>query len=424
MGVVTRLAHAWNTFLDQDQNRMLDTMPFSEQGAGYSTRPGSVRTFINNEKSIISAIYLRLAIDAATVDIRHVKLDEQGRYQEDVNSGLHNCLNVEANIDQSGRAFMQDVFMTMFDVGHAAIVPIDMSTSPMNGGLFDVQTVRVGRVVQYYPSHVRVDVLNDITGRHEEVTIHKRHVGIVENPLATVMNDQNSTLRRLIRKLALLDMVDEQNSSGKLDMLIQLPFPIRSEGRRRDAAQRYADIQFQLRNSEHGIAYIDASEKVTQLNRPVENKMLEQVLSLREQVYTELGLTPGVMNGTATEAEMLNYNARTTEPVIDAVRSELHRKFLTKTARTQGHAYMFFRDPFKLVPMSVLAELADKFTRNEIVTSNEFRGFIGMRPSKDQQQLDRPANPASWWHHGGGRSSVQRGGHRTRGSVRRDQRNP
>jgi hypothetical protein len=292
-------------------------------------------------------------------------------------------MNVEANIDQSGWSFMLDLYLTLLEGGHIAAIPIDMSTAPANGGLFDVQTMRIGYVVQWYPRHVRVEAYNDRTGRREQVTVEKRFVGLVENPLYPVMNEPNSTLQRLIRKLNMLDQVDEKVSSGKLDMLIQLPYPIRSEGRRQDAMQRRRDIEYQLKDSTHGIAYIDATEKVTQLNRPLENNLLTQVERLLELLYSQLGLTKGVMDGTASEEEMLNYHARTIAPILEAVAGEFRRKFLTKTARTQGHDIMYFRDPFKLVPMKDLAELADKFTRNEIVSSNEFRGFIGMRPAKD-----------------------------------------
>lgn len=386
MGFRDRLSHAWNTFLNQDvQTNRRSTYPEYGGDLGPSTghRPDRIKSFINNERSIVAAMYMRIAIDAASVDIRHVKLDEQDRYVEDVKSGLHNCLNVEANIDQSGRALLQDVYMTMCESGHLAVLPTDMSKAPENGGLFDIQKIRVGFVVNWFPQHVRVRAYNEITGKLEEVTVRKRDVALIENPLYSVMNEPNSTLQRLNRKLSLLDIVDEQSSSGKLDMLIQLPYPIRSEARRKDADRRREDIQFQMKNSQYGIAYIDATEKVTQLNRPAENNLLKQVEYLREMVYTELGLTAGVMNGTATEAEMLNYYNRTIEPVIAAFADELKRKFLTKAARTQGHSIMYFRDPFKLVPMAELAELADKFARNEIVSSNEFRGFIGMRPSAD-----------------------------------------
>lgn len=386
MGVADRLKHAYNAFLNRDPAAQIS--PYtggynSELGAGHSMSPTRVRYGFSGERSIISSIYTRLAVDAASIDIRHVKLDEQDRYVEDVKSGMHNCLNVEANIDQSGRAFLQDLYLSMFEGGYVAIVPIDMSKAPANGGLFDILTWRVGRIITWYPRHVLVEAYNDRTGRREQVPIDKRYVAIVENPFYPVMNEPNSTLQRLIRKLALLDSVDEKVSSSKLDLLIQLPYPIRNEARKQDAEERRSAIEFQLQQSTHGIAYIDATEKVTQLNRPVENNLLQQVDRLLELLYNQLGLTKGVMDGSAEEAEMLNYFNRTIEPVIGAVSAELKRKFLTKTARTQGHDVMYFRDPFKLVPMGELAELADKFTRNEIVSSNEFRGFIGMRPAKD-----------------------------------------
>lgn len=395
MGVGNRLKHAYNAFLNRE--RPSEISPFStysdpDLGAGYSSNPIRARFGFSGERSIISSIYTRLAVDAASIDIRHVKLDEQDRYVEDVKSGMHNCLNVEANIDQSGRAFLQDLYMSLFEGGHIAVLPIDMSKAPKNGGLFDIESWRIGIVVQWYPRHVRVEAYNDRTGRREQVTVDKRHVALVENPFFTVMNEPNSTLQRLIRKLMLLDVVDEKMSSGKLDMLIQLPYPIRNEARKEDARERRRDIEFQLQDSTHGIAYIDATEKVTQLNRPVENNLLGQVERLLELLYNQLGLTKGVMDGTAEEAEMLNYFNRTIEPTIGAVAAELKRKFLTKTARTQGHDVIYFRDPFKLVPMKELAELADKFTRNEIVSSNEFRGFIGMRPVLNDPKADMLIN--------------------------------
>lgn len=410
MSVGSRLKHAYNAFLnrsDVDRVSPYSGLPNTELGAGDSRNQIRQRFGFAGERSIISSIYTRLAIDASSIDIRHVRLDEQGRYVEDVKSGMQECLNVEANLDQSGRAFLQDLYMTLFESGHIAILPVDMSTTPANGGLFDIRSWRIGQVVQWYPRHVKVDAYNDRTGRREQVTVEKRFVSVVENPFMTVMNEPNSTLQRLVRKLSLLDAVDEQTASGKLDMFIQLPYPIRSEGRRADANQRKRDIEFQLKDSKYGIAYIDATEKVTQLNRPAENNLLGQVEYLLELLYTQLGLTAAVMNGTAQEPEMLNYFNRTIEPVIGAVAAELKRKFLTKTARTQGHDVMYFRDPFKLVPMKDLAELADKFTRNEIVSSNEFRGFIGMRPAGDpkadmlinsnltvpQTQLDNTGGP-------------------------------
>lgn len=380
MGAIARLKHAWNAFVDQD-----DTFrgSYNDWGSSYGIRPDRFRSRISNERSIISAIYVRLAIDVASVDIRHARLDEEGRYVEDVKSGLQNCLNLEANIDQSGRFFRQDLAMTLFDEGTIAIVPVDTSINPAGAGSVDIQTMRVGRIVQWYPRHVRVDLYNDQTGRREEVTLEKRAVGIVENPLYSVMNEPNSTLQRLIRKLNLLDSVDEQSSSGKLDMIIQLPYVIKSESRRLQAEQRRKDIEFQLKGSQYGIAYTDGTEKITQLNRPAENNLLKQVEYLTEMLYSQLGITAEVMNGTADEKAMLNYINRTIEPVLGAIADELKRKFLSKTARTQGQSIEYFRDPFKLVPMSDLAELADKFTRNEIVSANEFRGFIGMKPSKD-----------------------------------------
>lgn len=395
MGVGSRLIHAYNAFLNR--NSVDSVSPYSGQvntelGIGFGRAPMRARFGFSGERTVLSSIYTRIAMDCASVDMRHVKKDEHDRYVEDVKSGLHNCLNVEANIDQSGRAFMQDLYMSLLEGGDIAVLPIDMSTRPENGGLFDVQTCRVGNVVQWYPRHVRVEAYNDITGRREQVVVDKRHVALIENPLYAVMNEPNSTLQRLIRKLALLDNVDETIASGKLDMMIQLPFPIRDEGRRQDAQRRRSDIEEQLRGSKYGIAYIDATEKVTQLNRPAENNLLKQVEYLLELLYTQLGLTPAVMNGTAEEAEMLNYFNRTVEPIIGAVAAELKRKFLTKTARTQGHDVMYFRDPFKLVPMKELAELADKFTRNEIVTSNEFRGFIGLRPVLDDPKADMLIN--------------------------------
>lgn len=384
MGVANRLMHAFNAFLNRDPVESRPTFGReSEIGPGSFSSPSLVRFGFTGERSISASIYTRLAIDAASVDIRHVKLDEQGRYAEDIKSGLNECLNVEANIDQSGRSFLQDVYMTMFESGHLAILPVDMGTKPENGGLFDIKTWRVGQVVQWYPRHVRVEAYNDQTGNYEQVTVEKRHVGIVENPLYAVMNEPNSTLKRLQRKLSMLDHVDEITASGRLDLLIQLPYPIRGEGRRQDANQRKRDIEFQLKDSQNGIAYIDATEKVTQLNRPIENNLLKQVEYLLDLLYTQLGLTPAVMNGTAGEEEMLNYFNRTIEPVISAVADEIRRKFLTKTARTQGHDIMFFRDPFKLVPMKEFAEMVDKFTRNEVFSANEMRGFVGARPAAD-----------------------------------------
>lgn len=378
-----RLAHALNVFLNN--NDPVGSVPIprnSFTGGGYSTRPDRPRLRVSNERSIIASIYNRIAIDFASIDMRHVRLDDQKRYMDEVDSGLNNIFNVEANIDQAARHFKMDIILSMFDAGEIALVPIEYSEL-LSGTYSDIQTMRVGKIVQYFPQHVRVSVYNDQTGRREEVTLPKRRVAIIENPLYLVMNEPNSTLQRLLRKLALLDLVDEQTSSGKLDMIIQLPYTIRSDQKRRQAEQRRADVEDQLKNNQLGIAYTGGDEKITQLNRPIENNLLKQIEGLLLRLYGELGTTAEVMNGTADEATMLNYFNRTIEPLHGAVQEALIRTFLTKTARSQGQSFMYFRDPFKLVPMSDLAELADKFTRNEIVSSNEFRGFIGMKPSSD-----------------------------------------
>jgi hypothetical protein len=336
-----------------------------------------------NERSIISSIYNRLGIDVAAVDIRHVRLDDENRFLADMDSGLNNCLTVEANIDQGARAFRQDIAMTLFDKGVIAIVPVDTSVNPLTSGGFDIKTMRVGHIVGWYPKAVRVNVYNENSGRREEITLPKSYVAVVENPLYTVMNEPNSTLQRLIRKLNMLDAVDEQISSGKLDMIIQLPYTIRSEARREQANQRRKDLESQLNGSKYGIAYADGTEKITQLNRPLENNLLKQIEYLTTMLYSQLGLTPEVMNGTADEATMKNYYNRTIEPIIEAVVEAMRRTFLTKTARSQKQGIMAFRDPFKLVPISEIAEIADKFTRNEIASSNDIRQAIGWKPSKD-----------------------------------------
>lgn len=380
MGFLNRLAHGFNAFLDQDDDLRMRPM---DMGASYGVRPDRPRMGISNERSIISSIYTRLSIDASSIDMRHVKLDNLGRYQEDVKSGLNECMNTEANIDQEARAFFIEIYATMFDVGHVAVAPIDTTTSLKGGGMIDIQTMRVGTVVSWFPKHVRVNLYNDITGRREEVLMDKRNVAIIQNPLYPVMNEPNSTLQRLIRKLNLLDAIDEQSGSGKLDLIIQLPYVIKSEAKRVQAEQRRKDIELQMKDSQYGIAYTDGTEKITQLNRPAENNLLKTVEYLTEMLYSQLGLTAEVMNGTADEAAMLNYINRTIEPVIGAVAGEFRRKFLTKTARTQGHTIQYFRDPFKLVPMKDLAEMVDKFTRNEVFSSNEMRTFMGVKPSDD-----------------------------------------
>jgi Phage portal protein len=379
LGLAATLRHAWNVFTNQTPTRQ----PYSGYGASYSSRPDRARLRIPNERSIISGIYTRLSIDVASVDMRHVRLDDEKRYKEDIESGLNNCLNLEANIDQAARAFRQDMVMTLFDRGVAAIVPVDTSISPEQSAGFDILTMRVGDVVTWYPKHVRVSLYNEATGVREEITLQKSAVAIVENPLYSVMNEPNSTLQRLLYKLNLLDAVDEQSASGKLDIIIQLPYVIKSEARRQQAEQRRADIEFQLKGSKYGIAYTDGTEKITQLNRPAENNLMDQVDYLTKMLYGQLGLTEEVMNGTADEKAMLNYWNRTIEPVLTAICEAMRRTFLTKTARTQLQTVMFFRDPFRLIPIDNIAEIADKFTRNEILSANEIRGIIGFKPHPD-----------------------------------------
>lgn len=378
-----RMRHAWNAFLNLEKLEEQALRSFDGSVYYSGGRPDRPRLNVSNERSIIASILVRLGIDVAAVDIRHARLDKSGRYLEDIDSGLQNCLTVEANLDQAASMFRLDVAMSLFDQGVIAIVPVDTTENPSITGAFDIKSWRVGRIVGWFPQHVRVDLYNERTGRREELMLEKKFVGIVENPLYAVMNEQNSTLKRLIRKLNLLDAVDEQSSSGKLDMIIQLPYVIKSESRRTQAEQRRKDIEFQLKGSQYGIAYTDGAEKITQLNRPSENNLLKQVEYLTEMLYSQLGLTKEVMDGTANEAAMINYYNRTIEPILRAIVEEMRRKFLTKTARAQKQSIVFFRDPLKLVPVSQIAEIADKFTRNEIVTANEIRQAIGMQPSKD-----------------------------------------
>jgi hypothetical protein len=380
MAITDRIKHAWNAFFDDAFRRDLN---FDYGPMMYGNRPDRQRTMFGNERSIVNSIYNRLSIDSAAVDILHVRLDDEKRYSGDIDSGLNNCLTIEANIDQAARAFRQDVVMTMFEQGTVAIVPVDTTINPMLSGGFDIKTMRVGRVVGWHPLHVRVEVYNERNGQRQEVTLEKDFVAIVENPLYTVMNEPNSTLQRLMRKLSLLDTMDDMASSGKLDMIIQLPYVIKSEARRLDADRRRSEIEQQLRGSKYGIAYTDGTEKITQLNRPVENNLLTQIQYLTDQLYAQLGLTPEVMNGTADEPTMKNYYNRTIEPIITAVVEAMKRTFITKTARSQGQSIMAFRDPFKMVPIADLADIADKFSRNEILSANEVRAIIGIKPSKD-----------------------------------------
>ena len=379
-GVMSRLKHAWNAFTNQDRERLRS---FGDGGASYSTRPDRVRLYVSNERSIISSIFTRIAIDVAASDIRHVYLDDEGRYMKDIKSGLNTCLSLEANIDQDARHFRQDIAFTLFDKGTAAIVPVDTTLNPEVTGSYDILTMRVGDITQWMPNRVKVNVYNETTGRREEVTLDKKVVAVVENPLYAVMNEPNSTLQRLIRKLNLLDAIDDQSASGKLDIIIQLPYVVKSDAKREQAEQRRRDIEFQLKGSKYGIAYIDGTEKVTQLNRAAENNLMDQIKYLMEMLYSQLGLTPEVMNGTADEAAMINYYNRTIEPILSTITLNMKRTFLTKTARSQNQSIEHFHDPFKLVPLSVIAEIADKFTRNEIVSSNEMRRIIGLKPSKD-----------------------------------------
>jgi hypothetical protein len=394
------LKHAWNVFSNTSERRV-----FSQYGdPNYGGKPDYVKLHIPKERSLIASIYTRLSIDVASVDMRHVRTDDQNRYLEEIDSGLNNCLTVEANLDQAARAFRQDIAMTLFDYGCAALVPIDTTINPETSGGFDILNLRVGEIVTWYPHHVRVNLYNEDKGRREEVTLNKSAVAIVENPLYAVMNEPNSTLQRLLYKLSLLDAVDQQSASGKLDLIIQLPYVIKSEARRQQAQQRRDDIEFQLKGSQYGIAYTDGTEKITQLNRPAENNLMTQVEYLTDMLYGQLGLTDEIMKGTADEKAMLNYWNRTVEPILTAIVEAMRRTFLTKTARTQKQSVLFFRDPFRLVPVQNIAEIADKFTRNEIMTSNEIRQIVGMAPSKDPkadqlQNANMPQpNPATNGH--------------------------
>ena len=379
MGIRDRLQHAWNAFVYND-NTYVDPQNLG----GLSTyKPDRVHFSRGVERSIVTSVYNRLALDVSSIAIKHVRLDENGRFKEEVDSGLQNCLNVEANIDQTGRAFLQDVVMSMLDEGCVAIVPVDTTIDPAKSGSYEINTMRTGKILEWYPAHVRVRVYNDRKGIHEEVVLPKSAVAIIENPLYAVINEPNSTMQRLIRKLNLLDVVDEQTSSGKLDLIIQLPYVIKSEARRKQAEERRKDIEMQLSGSKYGIAYTDGTERITQLNRPAENNLMKQVEYLTSMLYSQLGLTQSIMDGSADDKTMLNYYNRTVEPILAAITDEIKRKFLTKTARSQKQTIMYFRDPFKLTPVLDLAEIADKFTRNEIMTSNEIRQIVGMKPADD-----------------------------------------
>lgn len=374
--IKTRLAHAWNAFMNRDPT-------YYNVGPGYSLRPDRPRLGHGNERSIVSSIFNRIALDAAAIDIKHCRLDSSGRFIEEIESGINRCLNFEANIDQSGRAFLHDVVLSMLDEGAVAIVPVDTSFNPKISNSFSIDSVRTGKIIEWYPKHVKVRIYNDRRGEKEDILLPKSQVGIIENPLYAIVNEPNSTLQRLMRKLSLLDATDEKTASGKLDLIIQLPYVAKTQARREQAERRRNDMEEQLTNSKYGVAYIDGTEKVIQLNRSLENNLLKQVEYWTNMLYSQLGITQAVLDGTADEQTMLNYNNRTVEPIIAAIADELKRKFLTKTARSQGQSIEYFRDPFRLVPVNNIAEIADKFTRNEIMTSNEIRQIVGMKPADD-----------------------------------------
>ena len=377
MSFGSRLKHAWNAFTGNVQ------MNYRDLGMSHSYRADRPRMSRGNERSIVTSVYNRIALDVAALNVQHVRLDENGRFLSVIDDGLNNCLTLEANVDQTARSFVQDVVISMFDEGSVAIVPVDTTTDPNVSGSYDIQSLRVGQILDWYPQYIRARVYNEQTGRKEDIVVPKSAVAIIENPLYAVINEPNSTMQRLIRKLNLLDVIDEQSGSGKLDLIIQLPYVIKTEARRQQAENRRKDIESQLSGSKYGIAYTDGTEHITQLNRSVNNNLMSQIEYLTSMLYSQLGITQSILDGTADEKTMLNYNNRTIEPIISAIVDEMKRKFLTKTARSQHQSISFFRDPFKLVPVNEIAEIADKFTRNEIMTSNEIRQVVGMKPSDD-----------------------------------------
>ena len=372
-----RLKHAFNAFMNRDPTY------YRNIGSGYSIRPDRPRLSRGNERSIVTSIFNRIAIDVSNIDIKHCRLDNNGRFIEEIDSGLNNCLSLEANIDQTGRAFIQDIVMSMLDEGCVAIVPVDTTLDPKITNSYDILSMRTGKIIEWYPAHVKVRVYNDKTGEKEDIILPKKQVGIIENPLYAVVNEPNSNMQRLIRKLSLLDVTDEQTASGKLDLIIQLPYAVKSDLRKRQADDRVKAIEDQLATNKYGIAYIDGTEKVTQLNRSVENNLLKQIEYLTGMAFSQIGITQSILDGSADEKTMLNYYNRTIDPIISVIVDEMKRKFLTKTARSQQQSILYFRDPFKLVPVNDIAEIADKFTRNEIMTSNEIRQIVGMKPSDD-----------------------------------------
>lgn len=397
---IDRLQHSWNVF------RGRESVSSANYGPSFYSRPDMRKFTRGNRQSITAAAYTKIAVDCAAMKVLHCRTDSDGKYIETIDDSLNKIFTTEANLDQTGRAFVQDIVMSMMDEGVVAVVPTDTNRTINDNGTFDILTMRTGKIKQWFPEHVRVDIYDATSGKHVEIVVPKRSVAIIENPLYSIMNEPNSTLQRLIKKMNILDYVDEQTGTGKLDMLIQLPYSLRSQARKDEAKDRKKEIEDQLYNSKYGIAYIDATEKVTQLNRPLENNLLKQVEDLREEFYNQLGLTKNVFNGTASEAEMLNYYSRTIEPLMSAVVDEFKRKFLTKTARSQGQSIMFFREAFKLTPVEKLADVADKFTRNAILSSNELRGIVGYRPVDDaradelsnkniNEQVDAPPPPTT-----------------------------
>lgn len=377
MSFIERIQNGWNAFMSRAPTNDYNT------GIGSYYRPDRVRFSRGNERSIVTSVYNRIALDVSAIDIKHCQLDEDGRYMHDVNSGLNECLNLSANTDQTGKAFIQDIVMSMLDEGCVAIVPVVTTCDPRKTGSYDILAMRTGKIVEWKPKHVKVQVYNDQTGYKEELLLPKSMVGIIENPLYAVINEPNSTMQRLIRKLRLLDVTDEETASGKLDLIIQLPYVIKTEARREQAEKRRKDIEMQLAGSKYGIAYTDGTERITQLNRSLENNLMKQIEYLTDMVFSQLGISKTILDGTADEQTMLNYYTNTIEPIVTAIVNEMRRKFLTQTARTQGKSIVYFRDPFKLVPVNNIADIADKFTRNEIMSSNEFRQIIGRKPSDD-----------------------------------------
>ena len=408
MGISDRLQHAWNAFMGRDP-----TPNYQNIGVGNYVRPDRPRFTRGNERSIATSVYNRISLDVSAINIQHVRLDENDRFKEQIDSGLNRCLTLSANTDQTSRAFVQDVVMSMLDEGCVAIVPIETTIDPKVTDSYDILTMRTAKIVEWYPQHVKIRVYNELIGRQEELTVPKKTVAIIENPLYAVINEPNSTMQRLVRKLGLLDVTDEQTASGKLDLIIQLPYIIKTEARRQQAEERRKNIEMQLAGSKYGIAYTDGTERITQLNRSLENNLMKQIEYLTSMLYSQLGITQSIMDGTADEKTMLNYYSRTIEPIISAIVDEMKRKFLTKTARSQRQSISFFRDPFKLVPVNDIAEIADKFTRNEIMTSNELRQIVGMKPS-DDPKADMLVNsnlnqPEATANHGEGTAINEKG---------------